>query len=75
MGDGRIFLKNLRALPLIKIYRMSLLSARSISLDSTFNEKQRQGDRMEGDGERLRDRLRKNRDGEREQIKHERGRR
>jgi hypothetical protein len=37
MGDGRIFLKTAATLPLIKIYRMSLISTRSISLDSTFN--------------------------------------
>jgi hypothetical protein len=38
MGDGRIFLKASATLPLIKIYRMSLFSAGSISLDSTFKE-------------------------------------
>ncbi len=39
MGDGRIFLKKAATtLPLIKIYRMSLLSAGSILLDSTFKE-------------------------------------
>ncbi len=39
MGDGRIFLKNLRETSFSNdlIYRMSLLSAESISLDSTFN--------------------------------------
>ncbi len=39
MGDRRIFLKKPAAtLPLIKIYRMSLISTGSISLDSTFKE-------------------------------------
>jgi hypothetical protein len=38
MGDGRIFLKTRRTLPLIKIYRMSLISTGSISVDSTFND-------------------------------------
>ena len=37
MGDGRICLKTGRDASLIKIYRMSLISAGSISLDSTFN--------------------------------------
>jgi hypothetical protein len=36
-GEGRFFLKASATLPLIKIYRMSLISAGSISLDSTFN--------------------------------------
>ncbi len=40
MGDGRILLKPRRdEIPLKKSYRMSLISARSISLDSTFNER------------------------------------
>ena len=38
MGDGQILLKPLRDVPLIKIYRMSLISAGSISLDSTFKQ-------------------------------------
>jgi hypothetical protein len=40
MGDGRIFIKKKASvtLPFIKIYRMSLLSAGSIPLDSTFND-------------------------------------
>jgi hypothetical protein len=38
MGDGRIFLKTSATLPLIKIYRMSLLSAEYISLDSTLSD-------------------------------------
>ncbi len=38
MGDGRIFSKKpSTTLPFIKIYRMSLLSAGSILLDSTFH--------------------------------------
>ncbi len=41
MGDGRIFLKNPVTFPSLKSYRMSLLSAGSISLDSTFKEKLR----------------------------------
>jgi hypothetical protein len=36
MGDGRIFLKTAAPLPFIKICRMSLILAGSISLDSTF---------------------------------------
>jgi hypothetical protein len=36
MGDGRILLNPDTTIPLIKIYRMSLISAGSISLDSTF---------------------------------------
>jgi hypothetical protein len=36
MGDGRIFLKSCRDALLIKIYRTSLISTGSISLDSTF---------------------------------------
>jgi hypothetical protein len=35
-GGGRIFLKSSATLPSIKINRMSLISAGSISLDSTF---------------------------------------
>ena len=35
MGGGRIFLKTFRPLSLMKTYRMSLISAGSISLDST----------------------------------------
>jgi hypothetical protein len=38
MGGGRIFLKNLPDTTLIKIYRMSLISAGSISLNSTFSK-------------------------------------
>jgi hypothetical protein len=38
MGDGQIFLKTRRDASFIKIYRMSLLSAGSISLDRTFND-------------------------------------
>ncbi len=37
MGTGRIFLKSLGD-ALIKIYRMALISAGSISLDSAFKE-------------------------------------
>ncbi len=37
MGGGRIFLKPSSHLSLMKTCRMSLISARSISLDSTFN--------------------------------------
>jgi hypothetical protein len=38
MGDGRIFTKkNTAPLSLIKAYRMSLISAGFISLESTFN--------------------------------------
>ncbi len=37
MGDGRILLKPRRDDSFKKAYRMSLLSAGSISLDSTFN--------------------------------------
>ncbi len=37
MGDGRILLKTGRDVSLIKIYRMSLISTGSISLDRTFN--------------------------------------
>ncbi len=36
MGGGRIFLKPSAPLSLMKTYRMSLISAGSISLDSTF---------------------------------------
>ena len=36
MGDGRILLKTHATIPLKKSYRMSLISAGSISLDSTF---------------------------------------
>ena len=37
MGDGQILLKPRHTtIPLIKSYRMSLISAASISLDSTF---------------------------------------
>jgi hypothetical protein len=36
MGDGRIFLGSLSDTSFYKIYRMSLLSAGSISLDRTF---------------------------------------
>jgi hypothetical protein len=39
MGGGRIFLKTFRPLSLIKTYRMSIISAGSISLDSTFNSR------------------------------------
>jgi hypothetical protein len=35
-GTGGFFLKPAATLPLIKIYRMSLISTGSISLDSTF---------------------------------------
>jgi hypothetical protein len=38
-GGGRIFLETSAPLPLINIYRISLISAGSISLDSTFKEK------------------------------------
>jgi hypothetical protein len=38
MEVGRIFKKTFCASLLIKTYRMSLISAGSISLDSTFNE-------------------------------------
>ncbi len=38
MGDGRISLRPRATIPLKKSYRMSLLSAGSISLDSTFND-------------------------------------
>ena len=38
MGDGRILLKPRRDDSLKKSYRMSLISAGSISLDSTFNQ-------------------------------------
>ena len=37
MGDGRILLYISAPLPLIKTYLMTPLSARSISMDSTFN--------------------------------------
>ncbi len=37
MGDGRIFLKTGRDTSFNKIYRMSLISTGSISLDSTFS--------------------------------------
>ncbi len=36
MGDGRIFLKTSAPFSLMTTYRMSLISAWSISLDSTF---------------------------------------
>ncbi len=36
MGDGRIFLKTRRDVSFYKFYRMSLISAGSILLDSTF---------------------------------------
>ncbi len=36
MGDGRIFLKTSVPLSLMTIYRMSLISAWSTSLDITF---------------------------------------
>ncbi len=36
IGDGRIFLKPAATFPFINLYWMSLLSAGSISLDSTF---------------------------------------
>ncbi len=36
MGDGRIFLKIFRTSLFNDTYRMSLISAESISLDSTF---------------------------------------
>jgi hypothetical protein len=36
MWDGRIFLKSSALLPLIKSYRISLLLARSVSLDSNL---------------------------------------
>ncbi len=39
MGDRRIFLKPSTPLSLMTIYRMSLISAGSISLDSTFKLK------------------------------------
>jgi hypothetical protein len=39
MGDGRIFYKKPpRYSSLMTTYRMSLISARSISLDSTFKD-------------------------------------
>ncbi len=38
MGDGKIFLKTAVPVPLIEIYRMSLILAGSISLDSTFKD-------------------------------------
>ncbi len=38
MGAGGFFLKPAATFPLIKFYGMSLLSAWSISLDSTFKE-------------------------------------
>jgi hypothetical protein len=37
MGGGQIFLKPSAPLSLMKTYRMSLILAGSISLDSTFN--------------------------------------
>ncbi len=37
MGGGWIFLKTFRASLFMKTYRMGLISAKSISLDSTFN--------------------------------------
>jgi hypothetical protein len=37
MQDGRIFLKTFAPLSLMMTYPMSLISAGSISLDSTFN--------------------------------------
>ncbi len=36
MEDGRIFLKSRHDLPLKNIYKLSLISTGSISLDSTF---------------------------------------
>jgi hypothetical protein len=39
-GDGQILLKISAPLPLIKTFQMTPLSARSISMDSTFNEAQ-----------------------------------
>jgi hypothetical protein len=39
MGDGRIFLKRLGDASFNKIYRMSLISTGSISLDSTFKDR------------------------------------
>ncbi len=38
MGDGRIFLETRRDASFNKIYRMSLISTGSISLDSTFKK-------------------------------------
>ncbi len=40
-GDGRIFLKTFAPLSLMTTYRMSLISAGSISLDSTFKSQMR----------------------------------
>ncbi len=37
MGDGRVFLKIYESLSLMKAFRMNLISAGSITLDSTFN--------------------------------------
>ncbi len=37
MGDWQIFLKPAATFSLIKSYQMSLISAGSISMDSTFN--------------------------------------
>jgi hypothetical protein len=39
MGDERIFFKTTAPLSLMTTYRMSLISAGSISLDSTLNKK------------------------------------
>jgi hypothetical protein len=41
MGDRRIFLKTYAPPALIKALRMNLISARSISLDSTFKQKKK----------------------------------
>ncbi len=50
MGDGRIFPKKPAVtLPLIKTYQMSLISTGSISLDSTFKEKEK-GKRNKDEG-------------------------
>jgi hypothetical protein len=40
MGAGGFFKKTTAPLSLMKTYRMSLISAGSISLDSTFNPRQ-----------------------------------
>jgi hypothetical protein len=37
MGDGRFFLKTSEPLSLMTTFRLVLISARSISLDCTFN--------------------------------------
>ncbi len=39
MGDGPLFLKTSTPHSLMTTYRINLLSARSLSLDSTFKEK------------------------------------